>query len=369
MTPFSTRSALLYLLAPLALLASSAHAIVTCPRDTAHPMAPAMSAANDVARRLAGLEIQGEADHATYSTAVNDGWQAYQQTFRQPLANWAVKEVRAGTGGTVFYPFSGPDLPSVLTITPGASRYVMIADQYATPYFDPFALKEPDRSRVISALGEAWASFGQRGFFVTTELNKGGGRKYGLSPSMIMLAFAARMGYEVRAISPICLDATDRSIRTQDGRKAYWNSVRLELRKDGRDVIVDYVQQDLSDRGLRKNPLAHAFVENLARGPVLFKAASHLPQMPAFTLIRNAILTHTPLLVQDETGLEYDAMAERFNVRLYGAYIGAHRLFKEAINPSLIKAYKDHARDVRPLEFKIGYDKDAGSALQVAIRK
>ena len=82
-----------------------------------------------------------------------------------------------------------------------------------------------------------------------------------------------------------------------------------------------------------------------------------------------AVWLQTPLLVQDETGLDYDAMAERFNVRLYGEYVGAHRLFKEATNPSLVKAYKDHARDVRPLDFRIGYEKLAGSALQVATRK
>jgi hypothetical protein len=73
--------------------------------------------------------------------------------------------------------------------------------------------------------------------------------------------------------------------------------------------------------------------------------------------------------VQDETGLEYDAMDKDFSVRLYGEYVGAYHLFKEATNASLVKAYKARASDVRPLDFRLGYEKEAGSAIQIATRK
>jgi hypothetical protein len=360
----------------LGLFIPSAHAIVVCANS--HPAAPAASPANDpapqVGRLLAGMLAQSEQTtpiFSQYASSANDGWNAYLQTFATPLRAWSAKEVRGREDATVFYPFSGPDLPTVMTIFPGAARYVLISDQYATPYYDPFALNESDRSQVVQALGDSWASFGRLGFFVTQELNKGVGnsRKYRLSPSMILMAFATRLGYEIRAVRPTCLDAQTRSIRTNEAKAARWSSVRLDLRKDGRDVVVDYVQQDLSDHGLRKHPEAMALIEKLAHGPVLLKAASHLPQQPGFSLLVKSIADHTPLLVQDETGLEYAAMAKHFDVRLYGEYLGAHRLFKEATNRSLVQAYKERAKDVRPLNFQLGYQKEAGSAIQIGVRR
>lgn len=372
----AVRSGFSALLCALGLLALPAHAIVACSHDQV-PAASTTSAvqadaaAHRVARLLAGLEVPGTdrmPAFAPYAAAVRDGWQAYTDTLGKPLRAWAAQELRQDAGQTVFYPFSGPDLPSVLAMYPNASRYVLVSDQYAIPYFDPFALQEPEQARIVQELGESWARFGRLGFFLTQELNKGGGRKYHLSPSMILMSFAARLGYEVRSVRPTCLDA-HQAIRPGDAREARWSSVRLELRKDGRDIVVDYVQQDLSNRGLAKRGGARAFIESLAQGPVLLKAASHLLQQPGFSVLRDTILGRSPLVVQDETGLEYDAMSARFHVKLYGVYTGAYGLFKEATNPSLVKAYRERTGEVVPLGFRLGYEKEAGSAIQVATRK
>lgn len=187
---------------------SAAQAVVTCDKRplAAESSTQPASDAPEVARRLAGVALPGDAVGANfdaYAAAVNDGWQAYVQTFGQPLRAWAVREVRQDIAArTVFYPFSGPDLPSVLAIYPQAAHYVMISDQYATRYFDPFALKDSEQALVVGELAESWARFGRLGFFLTRELNKGGARKRTLSPAMILMAFAVRMGYEVRALRP-----------------------------------------------------------------------------------------------------------------------------------------------------------------------
>ena len=325
--------------------------------------------ANRLARLLAGLatDVAGE-EYAAFAATAQTGWRAYEQKFYQPLNTWATKEVRAPSGGITFYPFSGPDLPSMAAIFPGAARIVMMSDQHALRYLDPLALKEPHRSRILKQMGEEWINFGERGFFVTQELNRRGGG-FQLTPTMMLMAFAARLGYEVRSIQPVCLEAADLSIRPIEARDARWNSVRLTLRKEGRDTVVDYLQQDLANRGLSSRSSVRGVVESFSKGPVLLKAASHLPQSPSFSMLRNAMLTQAPLIVQDETGLDYEAMTPHFNVRLYGAYVKPHRLFREFTNPSLIAAYQERRQDVRPLNFTMGYMKDAGSAIQVAVRK
>ena len=364
------RLRLIPLLACLSLIAAPAQALVSCKPETGVNVAPPNGAeANRLARLLAGLatDVAGE-EYAAFAATAQAGWRAYEQKFYQPLNSWAVKEVRAPSGGLAFYPFSGPDLPSMLAIFPGAARIVMMSDQHALRYLDPLVLKEPHRSRILKQMGEEWTNFGERGFFVTQELNRRGGG-FQLTPTMMLMAFAARLGYEVRAIQPVCLEAADLSIRPIEARDARWNSVRLTLRKDGRDTVVEYLQQDLANRGLLSRAGLRGMVESFSKGPVLFKAASHLPQQPAFSTLRNAVLAQSPLIVQDETGLDYSAMAPVFNIRLYGAYVRSHRLFREFTNPSLVAAYQERSKEVRPLTFEMGYLKDAGSAIQVATRK
>jgi hypothetical protein len=356
------------------MLALPAQAIVACPTTAAAatPAVPAGADAGRIARLLAGVPSPGESAPPAfdqYAATASEAWNTYAQTLGQPLAAWAAKELRPEAGRTVFYPFSGPDLPTVLAVYPGASHYVMMSDQYAVDYFNPFDLKEREQAKILGELAASWERFGRLGFFLTQELNKAGSRRHHLSPTMILMAFAVRLGYEVRSVRPTCLDLADRSIRPLEPKDARWGSVRLELHKQGRRIVVDYVQQDLSNRGLGKRPENRQLVESLVKGAVLLKAASHLPQQPGFSTLRDAILAGAPLVVQDETGLDYDALAKDFNVKLYGEYVSPHRLFKEATNPSLVKAYQDRAKEVRPLDFRLGYEKVAGSAIQVAKRK
>ena len=66
------------------------------------------------------------------SKAQADGaWDYYQKTIGQPMSDWAKTEVRRAPGGTVFYPFSGPDFVTVSHLFPQADRFVMVAMQAA----------------------------------------------------------------------------------------------------------------------------------------------------------------------------------------------------------------------------------------------
>lgn len=364
------------LLCCLVLPTLPAHAVITCTRQDLAAR-PAVSPrtpdeAMRIARALAGVAPPAETASPAYRelvTAAEEGWQAYVETYARPLTAWAARELPNQAGKTAFYPFSGPDLPSVLAVFPAAPRIVMVSDQYANRHYDPEGLKESEQARLAHELAEAWLRFGRLGFFLTTELNRTGAQKNPVGPTMILMAFAVRLGYDIRNVTPVCLDAADLSLRPIEAQGGRWGSVRLELHKDGRDLVIDYLQQDLSNRGLHRHPEARALIESLARGPVLLKAASHLPQMANFSLIRDAILANSPLLVQDETGLEYADMAQSFRVKLYGEYVAPHRLFKEATNASLVRAYKDWTKVIHPLDFRLGYEKEAGSAIQVGTRK
>ena len=84
--------------------------------------------------------------------------------------------------------------------------------------------------------------------------------------------------------------------------------------------------------------------------------------------MRCPILTRAPSLWQDETGIDYGELEKAFRVTLYGRFTKANKLFLKGIQRSLATAYKTRD-DVKPLPFKVGYKKESGSCVQVAVRK
>jgi hypothetical protein len=298
-------------------------------------------------------------------------WNSYRQKIGVPLANWACAEIDSTAGETVFYPFSGPDLSSVHQLYPQADRYILVAMQRAGL---PPALERQstrDLQRILSAYRDRWRFFARTGFFRTNDLEDFASRlEVTVSVTSQLMAFAARLGYEVESVEPVQVSANGRDLErvaTDPALASAWNSVRLTLVKNGRRVLLDYLRMDLSDGVLKKNPANRAFIEQAVANRTLVKAASHLLQKHYFSILRGAILARAPSVLQDETGIDYSTLAGVFKTRLYGKFVKPHTLFETNMQRSLALAYET-ARDVQPLSFRLGYDKTAGSAVVVATR-
>jgi TonB C terminal len=312
--------------------------------------------ADETARALAGLgSSPGLVQHAR---AISSAWEDYERRIGRPMRDWARAELAGAAGATVFYPFSGPDFPTVAQLHPDAARFVLVAVQRAAP---PPAL-EPE---TLAALRLGLQKFTRSGFFNTRDLDAAGAR---LGATPFLMAFAARLGYEVVAVDPVRLSAAgELEVHPGDrARRDTWDSVRLTLARDGRTVQLDYIRLNLADANLAADRAARAWVERIAANPVVIKAASHLPQKPHFSILREAILAHAPGIWQDETGIDYERLAEAFDVRLYGDFAGPNRIFSPGSQKSLSGAYR--RVDAEPLPFRVGYEKRAGSSVQVAVR-
>jgi hypothetical protein len=172
-----------------------------------------------------------------------------------------------------------------------------------------------------------------------------------------MMAFAGAVGFRVRAVSPLKLNEANHDFEPCDvGAGTKWSSVRLDLQKDERDVTLDYVCLDLSDSYLKTHPEELRWIQKMAQNPVLLKAASHLLPKPYFSACRSAILAGSPLLVQDETGLEYPDLKKIGEVKLYGRFAGVFKLFDQNSQRELVAAYKA-AGQTSPLPFACSYQK------------
>ncbi|PIE20069.1 MAG: hypothetical protein CSA66_01710 [Proteobacteria bacterium] len=335
----------------------------------------------DTARIVAGMSSEALADDParheiakSFVAELDALWTRYEAGIATKIRAWAKAELAQPAGGTVFYPFAGPDLPTVQLLYPDADRYVLVALQKGgrLPALHKWNLKT--FRWYLKVYRRGWRSFSRRGFFHTDHMKRDMDEASvleGITP--ILMGFAARLGYTVEAVDPIRIAAGGVDVELHPGDRGAaetWDSVRLTLKRDrdGRKVLVDYLFLDLSDGYLGSAADARAWIEAIAHNPVVTKAASHLMQKPFFSIITKAILDHAPSVWQDETGIDYGDLSEAFDVRLYGDFTRANKLWTEGVQRSLAKAYRTR-RDVRPLPFKVGYRKQSGSCVQVAVRK
>ena len=73
-----------------------------------------------------------------------------------------------------------------------------------------------------------------------------------------------------------------------------------------------------------------------------------------FDSIRNFLLTHSAVILQDDSGIPINAFDPAlWSMRFFGTYIGPIDIFKQHFQPQLQATYQQiHAG---PLEFGIGY--------------
>jgi hypothetical protein len=341
--------------------------------------APATALGPDrTARILAGLDVPAGGDLRVptallerHSKAASHWWNDYERRIGEPLREWAAAEIAPAPGATVFYPFSGPDFPTVQRLFPDASRYVLVSLQRAGP---PPALERAtaaDLGAFFERLGTAWRQFALIGFFRTHDLEAEARRaNMRVGVTAALMAFSARLGFEVVAVEPMRVNVYSTDLEVHPGDRsnpATWDSVRLVLAREARRVQLDYVRIDLADAALAAEPARRAWIERMAEQPSVLKAASHLLQRPAFSILRDAILQRAAGVIQDETGIEYGQLAQAFVVTLHGKFTKPYHLFRNDAQRSLAAAYAAGA-DARPLPFRMSYQRADGANLQVAWR-
>ena len=287
-------------------------------------------------------------------TQADGAWQFYQQNMGQAMSDWAKTEINQPPGGTVFYPFSGPDFVTAAHLFPQANRFVLVAMQAAG---EPAPITDMSSVRAQSFQSKflrEWMKFSRLAFFRTDDLNEDLRDKYAqIGVTTILITFALYMGYDVTDVYPITLDPKNgQFIQTTED----WRSVRLMLSKAGKPVVLDYVSLDLSDSHLSQTEAMRAWLERESRNPVLIKAASHLLQETYFSILRDMLVANAKMVIQDETGLNYTYLSQIGPVDLYGGFLYPHELFNRKKQESLAQAYKD-SKNISPLPFAFSYNK------------
>ncbi len=343
---------------------------------TDEPTVPPNPEVRRAARILAGLERTHDDPElaevlVSHADDCDEHWDFYETKFGNAMKGWVQTELEAEPGATVFYPFAGADFVSVHRLYPDARRYVMVAMQRGGPPPEMDDLTKRELRIALDAYGEETRKFAKRGFFITKEMRPISKRKGAVEGiTGLLMMFAEREGYDVLEVEPIHLADDRPEIERAPGdpeRFRTWSSVRLHLRRraDGAAVTLDYLRLNLANSGVPRDSNTETWLRQVAHGPVVLKAASHLMQDPMFFRIRNILLDEARTIVQDETAVEYETLAGRFDVKLYGDFAKPNELFERDAQRSLADAYATRS-DVQDLPFPYGYRKRKGGCLQYA---
>jgi hypothetical protein len=346
----------------------------TAAKPTAEPESPRSLDAKLLGGLARAPEWIGEESHAAigrHAKGLDAHWRHFQDELGGPMQTWADGHLEQVEGGAVFYPFSGPDFVTAHRLFPRAGHYTLAAMQRAGPPVTLSGLTRRQLAKVLDHYAEVHEAFTRRGFFVTKEMNEDfhGPQLPIFGVTGVLMSFAAREGYRIVDVEPMYIsDAGELEVHPGDrSQRSTWNSVRLRMIRadDETPVTLDYVRINLSNRSLSTKPHHTAWLIRAADASAVLKAASHMPQNSNFTTISEVILRRAGQVVQDESGVAYEALLRAHDVALYGAYTRPNNLFRRETQPPLIDAYR-HAEGIEPLPFEYGYVKASGSALMVA---
>jgi hypothetical protein len=328
---------------------------------------------NASARGLAGEKAATPAawesvpEWKDYQQKLDEQWSYLNRVRLDAMRVWGSTELGSlrDKTSTVFYPFSGPDVLYADTLFPNSKVLLMAALEPVGTLPDLNKLQQdgklvPYLAQVKTSLFTILAA----SFFKTKDMKTDFNNQLvdGLMPAMAV--FIARANYPITSIQYVALDH-DGNLHLR-GEKSGAPGVQITY-GDGRTLL--YFQADLGNDGQKENPGFVRLMQRLAPGITYLKAASYLLYEDYFSTIRDAILTNSIGVVEDDSGIPLrDFKLSEWNVIPYGNYTGPIGLFKDKNQPDLTDFYTKTPH--QPLSFGSGYKfAPAVSSLLVATKK
>ena len=365
------------------------------PTPTPLPLAPsappyepgpvaANGSVNDTARFLAGLPLAP--DSPLVPLTQDPEWQRHAAVFDQAWARLAARQFNGirdweanylpDAGGplpVVFYLFSGPDFLYANQFFPDANTYILAGTEPIGPLPDVAVLSGPAMGPALQNFETALNSVLSFSFFITKDMKTDLEHAELKGTLPIFYVFLARSGKTITNVTFITLNKSgDPQISTASSAdSALTPGVRITFvgAPESRPQTLYYFTTDLSDGGIRSHPGFLKFCEQQGTGDSLLKSASYLMFEPGFATVRNFLLTHSHVLIQDDSGIPITAFDQaKWDLRLCGSYSGPIEIFKKYYQPELQALYaQSHPF---PIEFGIGYRWQRNeSTLIVALHK
>jgi hypothetical protein len=326
---------------------------------SAAPVRAADVSPNDVARFIAGMPAAADSPLAPLTK--DKTWQDHATAFDASFASAEqnISRVRAWSSANLttarpnmFYMFSGPDFIYANAFHPKARTYVLSGLEPVGTVPDPSTLRgslAPDLAALRTGL--RWLL--QHSYFITSQMGSDLRRGRFNGTLSIMYVFLARSGHTLREVIPVRLD--ENGAVQPDGdtaRKAPARGVKIVFAgSDGEARTLYYFSTDLSNGGVANSKFLD-FCATLAPGDSLVKSASYLLHNPGFSKVREFLLAHSAVMVQDDTGIPLSHYnPQKWDLHPFGHYVGPIPVFRGMYQAKYAALFKN----ARPIDFGIGY--------------
>jgi hypothetical protein len=342
---------------------------------------PVASGPNDVARFLAGMPVPPDSPLAPLTR--NPAWQEHSAYFEREFTRLAVRQLQKLHAWedvslpeatqpipVAFYMFSGPDLLYVDQFFPRAAVYVLCGKESMGPPPDP--LRIASLSGALGNLENAMKSSLSTTYFITKDMKIDLHEQNLNGVLPILYAFIARADKSITNVTFGSLNGSGAFGESAPGKKGgSIPGVRINYtdNQTGNSQTLYYFTTDISDGGIKSTPGFLKFCERFGAGSSFLKSSSYLMFEEGFATIRNFILTHSNRIVQDDSGIPLAYFDPgKWNLRLFGNYLGPIDLFKQHFQPKLQELFAQS--NPAPLDFGFGYRWNSKEAnLIVAERK
>jgi hypothetical protein len=360
------------------------------PNDHAPPpiAAPNVSteraSVNDTARFLAGRPVS---DGSPLLPLTQDpAWQQHAAFFDKAwgkldarqlagIRDWQANYLPEATQPVpvAFYMFSGPDLLYAEQFFPNASTYILAGTEPIGPLPEVLRFVGPALYPVLQNLEKSLNNVLSFSFFITKDMKIDLQRQELQGTLPIFYIFLARAGKTITDITFLTLDKTGVPQIATPGAKPNKLTPGVRITFTGAEgaspQTLYYFTTDLSNDGIRSQPGFLKFCGTQGLSDSLLKSASYLMFENGFSTVRDFLLTHSNVIVQDDSGIPISAFdPAKWSLRFFGSYAGPIELFKQYFQLPLQTLYQQSHPG--PLEFGIGYRwSPKQSTLIVAKRK
>ncbi len=283
---------------------------------------------DETARFLAGMPVEGPLAPLMQTTAwqeharaMDDAWAKKQAEQITPIRNWMsinAHEFFTSTD-TMYYMFAGPDFLYANTFFPNSNTYILAGLEPIGQVLDLTRIPPED---VVGNLGNLRATLSDLlrfQYFITKDMRSQLGRSIsGTLP--LMYVFLARTGNTILEVERLTSPAEGVKITFRDNQRPQTQT-------------LFYFKTNLGDGS------SSAFLKWCAeRGPglSLLKAASFLLHGEGFSSVRNFLLEHSEVIIQDDSGIPLRAFPKGWSVSVYGHYVPHRTEFAKYTQPDLL---------------------------------
>jgi hypothetical protein len=236
----------------------------------------------------------------------------------------------------MYYMFGGPDFLYANVFFPDAKTYILAGLEPVGHGPDLTRMPPEQLAGELAALRGSMTTILKFQYFITKDMRAELGRGSIGGTLPILYVFLARLGHTVIDVTPVSSPAEGVKITFQDAAQQ-------------QPQTLYYFKTDLSGGG-------GGFLKwCAARGPgsSLLKAASYLMHGDGFAGVRNFLLEHSRVIVQDDSGIPLRSFPKSWVVNCYGHYIPHKEMFQNYYQKDLAAVFEKNPPS--DLGFAFGY--------------